>query len=301
MLFISGALQAWLVDSLRKIEGCTPSLEQPLLAGVRLRSVGFLIGSLLGGLLFSAKQIVWLLYICASLAGLLLSCLVMDELPGSRSQRAAKPGGLRQAAIDLRRMSVGLGDRKRLILFLAATCLLLEFCHSPVDEYWPVIFTERISIPHFWLGFLQALPTLTVIGLGDRVLRRLTKRASTLQALFAVSAIQAASLLVLANLRLAPAAVVSFWAYRSLKGVSEPLRDARLNQVVEDEHRATALSLFSMVGALGEVLSGVLMGSVTEFLGISWSLTFCAVLLLLLALGYARLRGVGSGARSQAA
>ena len=79
------------------------------------------------------------------------------------------------------------------------------------------------------------------------------------------------------------------------------MRDARLNQVVEDEHRATALSLFSMVGALGEVLSGVLMGAVTESLGISLSLTVCAVLLLLLGFGYAHLRSAGRKAGSRAA
>ncbi|WHE07987.1 MFS transporter [Thermoanaerobacterium thermosaccharolyticum] len=74
--------------------------------------------------------------------------------------------------------------------------------------------------------------------------------------------------------------ILVFILFRLFTGVYEPIMDYYLNGLLNDQYRATMLSVYSMAGSIGEILSGISIGAIAENRGISIAFYAGAVSLL---------------------
>ncbi len=283
---ISGALEAWFVDSLLSAD---PKLElQPALAGaatVELLALG--VGTLLSGLiptlfvglpeegtavltpfsvtvLFSA-----LLFALTFLAVLLL----VREAPAAHGGDAPKGWrGMPRVALE----AVRLSRRNPSLLLLLGASLAGGLALSGVETFWQPYFATLLGerggsviygvllAGSFGLGMLGNL-------LATPLARRFGGRYALVAAVF--QGVQGLLLVLLMLQTATSAATAVFWLVFFSRGLVHSPHAALFNNEVPQARRATMLSVQSLAFYLGGFVGNVLLGFIAErsSIGLAWA------------------------------
>lgn len=262
---ISGAFEAWGVDKLisNKQEKYT---EKLMITATQSKRIGFLIGSVVGGY-FGLKfiNIVWKLYVVINSICLIIVCLFMNEvkLDINHNKEKEERGSLLSKFFLL--------DSKMIISFviiLGVIGILHEFSISPVDEYWTVFFTENLKIPDFWLGWIIASGNILVIFFVSPIVKFLTVKFDYINALKIITICIILCISILCASGNAFLIIGFYVAFKFNLGIYEPIQQTYINSIIKGEFRATILSIYSMLGAIGEIVSGVTIGAIAEAISI---------------------------------
>lgn len=262
----SGAFEAWVVDSLRE-DGRQEKVRGVFARGVRCERSGYLLGLILGGYI-GAHQITAIWYpfagghlICGVIA---LSLMQRGPLPSA----ADRPGrGVAHLRTTVRR-GVGAIRAQRLLVALFAFSFLVNFGHETVDQYWQVHFAEDLGVDPRYFGWLVGISAGAVILLVSAVTRWLGPGQRQRYGLIILEGTAALCVAGLALTFSPLAAMGLFVALEAFRGFKKPIFLDLLNRHIPSEARATLLSLESLLGSLGEVLSGLIIGGVAFYLGI---------------------------------
>ncbi len=260
----SGALEAWLVDSL-KHEGREDKQRYAFAQGTRFKTAGNLLGLISGGYLASLNmKLVWAPFTVLFLSLSVFLILLMKEEYRSENIRGRAYARLR----DTIKQSIGILRRTRLILALILLSLFSEFSFEAISQYWQVHFDEGLSIAARYFGWILAVASVLTVLFVDRVTRLSERFRHEITFLITLETLFLLSLLVIA-LTVSPIlAVVCFILLQTFVSFKEPIFLNLYNKHIPSAQRATLLSFQSLVGSGGEVLAGLCIGIVAQNLGL---------------------------------
>jgi DHA3 family tetracycline resistance protein-like MFS transporter len=282
----SGALEAWLVDSL-KYEGKEDKIKYAFAQGTKYKSFGNLSGLILGGYLASLDiKLVWIPFT------LMFFILCMFLISKMKAENPAEGGeGYKNEKIisnrtfpkvsEMIKKSLTIIKSHKLILALLLLVLFSEFSLETISQYWQVHFSENLSIKTQYFGWILAVSSVMVILLIDKVTRLSEKFKHEVSSLVVLETLFLLSLLVIA-LTFSPIwAVIFFILLQSFASFKEPIFLDLYNKHISSEQRATLLSFQSLVGSGGEVLAGLCIGVVALNFGLRITFGLGSVVLLL--------------------
>lgn len=269
--FFSGAVEAWLVDALTSTV-YTGSLEAVFGRGLVVTGIAMFAGSVLGGVIAQATNlgVPFLVRAGVLVAMFIYAFVVMKDL-GFTPDHSRGPlkatrlvlaesieHGLKRRSVRYMILSAPFASGVGFYAFYALQPYLLELYGDP----------SAYSIA----GLAAAILSLAqVVGgvLAPRIRTLFAKRTSTV---IGASLLSVVSLIVLGLNNLFWLAVVFLMLWGFVFAVSEPVRQAYLNDMIPSKQRATVLSFDSLFGSLGGVFIQPALGRSADLGGYGASL-----------------------------
>jgi MFS family permease len=286
---ISGALEAWYVDSLRLLDPSAP-LSHGLSRGTAAEGIAMAFGSLLGGGLVTVFDLR-----AAALAGALAALAYLAGVAALvHEPRSGAPGDAASASIGRRAAEILATARAEaaaslVVRVVIVTGVALGMAFTAVELLWQPRLAELLDdgdTDGLAFGVLAAASMLAVAlgaSAGPRLSRRLGLRLGYLLALgFAALCVTGMG---------APEAPLAFafvylLAYVGL-GVAEPMHYELLNDAVGPTARATLISAESLAAQGGALVSNLGVGILAAEHGAASTWAVAGALLTLTALAVA--------------
>jgi MFS family permease len=290
--FYSGAMEAWLVDAL-SVTGHDGALDAIFARGQQITGAAMLVGTVGGGLLGQLDlSIPYLVRSALLVAVFVIAYAVMHDI-GFTPQRltiAELPSAVARNARD--GVTYGWGQRPLRLLMLASFFQLGFFMWAFYASQ-PYLL-DLLGSDAVWVAGLVtagiALSTIAGNQLVDVLSRRCGRRTTLL---LGAAAMETCAAIVLG-------VVSSFWAalpalllITAASGVTSPVRQAYLHQVVPSEQRATVVSFDSMISNTGGVGGQLGLGALGESRSVGAAFVAGGIATGLALPLLARLRGLG--------
>ncbi|MCZ6877086.1 MAG: MFS transporter [Acidobacteria bacterium] len=257
--FYSGAVEAWLVDALRAT-GFDGQLDRVFARGSMVTGAAMLVGTLGGGVLGSLNLAF------PFLLRALLMMIVFGLAWRTMHDLGFTPRTFRFSALPAEMQSVGrasmiYGWQKRSVRLLMIASFFQWGFLSWGFYAWQPYFLDLLGHDAVWVaGVIAALIALSTIA-GNTLVERLARycgRRTTL--LLWAAAIQTGAAIGVGLAGSFWLAVALLLVVTSCMGVTVPVKQAYLHQVVPSEKRATVISFASMIGGGGSVAGQVGLG-----------------------------------------
>ncbi len=261
--FYSGAMEAWLVDALA-VTGFTGALDSVFARGQQITGAAMLVGTVGGGLLGQIDlSIPYVVRAVLLVVVFVVAYAVMFDL-GFQPRRVTVselPGEIARNA----RAGVAYGWSQRpLRLLMLASCVQLGFFTWAFYASQPYLL-DLLSSDAVWVAGLVAagiaLSTIAGNQLVEVLSRRCGRRTTLLLGAAAVETCAAVALGLVSSFWLALPALLLVTA---ASGVTSPVRQAYLHQMVPSEQRATVVSFDSMISNTGGIGGQLGLGALGE-------------------------------------
>ncbi|MBU2067983.1 MAG: MFS transporter [Patescibacteria group bacterium] len=274
--FCSGALEAWLVDSL-KYYNFKGKLNDVFKKEQQLNQIGIMMGSLTGGYIGTIDlALPWL---CTSIAMALVGVfcgLVIKEEYRSKSNGSFRVKAMWKTIIE----SVLYGVKEKSVFYIICFSVVFSFiCQGP-NMQWQIMF-KNLGLDTGKLGWVF-VGFCTFIFIGSQLsswfleITRSEKRAIVLSQLITVIGILVASQFSILGL-----VISSFFIHEAGRGIFRPLKQTYINKRIPSQQRSTILSFDSMMTMVGSVLGLVVSGWLAKNYSISASWFFSGIVLLI--------------------
>jgi MFS family permease len=274
----SGALEAWLVDSL-KHEGKEGKVKYAFAQGTKYRIVGNLLGLVLGGYLaWLNVKLVWVPF---SLIFFILSIFLISKMREEYKIEKTVSGKIFPKVSEMIKKNLAILKSHKLILASLLLVLFSEFSFETISQYWQVHFSENLFIKTEYFGWIIAISSVITILLIDKVAQLAEKFKHEVSSLVILQSLFGLSLLVVAITYSPILAVIFFILLQSFTSFKEPIFLDLYNKHIPSEQRATLLSFQSLVGSGGEVLAGLCIGVVALKFGLRITFGLGSAVLLL--------------------
>lgn len=280
LTFASGALDAWMVDSLED-KGYTGKVDfifshaaiigkvAALLAGL----IGAYIGTINLALPFGAGAVV-------ALIALLVSILFIKEDFAQR-KTLNLVSSLNQIG-KVTKDSINYGVRHKVVLWLIGSSVLATLAFQPLNMYWAPRMNTLAGDKIWLMGWVWAGMSLFMM-FGSFVVRELLKRGKTYSWILVTTALFLAIPILFSSFsNIFTVVLSSFLIYEVGRGMLTPAHKAFLNKHIPGEQRATVLSFDSMMGKLGAAVGLLVLGWIGKNYSIQVSWLISGILLLLL-------------------
>jgi DHA3 family tetracycline resistance protein-like MFS transporter len=294
--FISGAQEAWLIDELNAESSGAEDAVVADAGGVMVRggqwgNLGGLLGIGLSTLLAVAFGVA-VPIVVGAVTLLVLAFVLALFMPEQGFRPAAQPVPVRfdvfrSVMRTLRAGFVGIGAQP--ILWLVVGVLVVSGLYSEgFDRLWTPHLLDNIGLPSLgsldpvvWFGVLRALTMASTIAVAEGVARWKALRSgrTLLTAITLSDGVLIISLLAFALAGNFAVAALFFVVSQTVRGALMPLFRAWSNRFIAPEVRATTLSMFGQLDAIGQIGGGVGMAAVTARVGVRAALVVSAFLL----------------------
>lgn len=286
--FVSGALDAWVIDSLEKRQ-FTGKVDFVFSQANIFSQSAVLVGGLIGGYIgsvnlsfpFGAGAIV-------AFVSLLIAIFFMHEEVVAK--KALTISGSIYQMIQVARSSITYGIKHKVILWLIFSSTLAMFAFMPLNMYWSPRLNE-LSGNRIWLmGWVWAGISLAMM-LGSFLIKRLLKKEKSYSWILILTALVLGIPIMLASSsNIFGIVLMGFLFYEVGRGMLNPVHKTYLNKYIPGEQRATVLSFDSMMGKFGAGFGLVILGWVAKSYSIQVAWLISGLLLLLLIPIYIRAR-----------
>ena len=278
--FASGALDAWMVDSLQT-KGFTGKIDfifshsaiigkvAALLAGL----IGAYIGSVNLALPFGAGAAV-------SLVAVFVSIFYLKEnfIPKESMNWTSAVFQMAHTAKE----SMSYGIKHKVVLWLIISSVLATFAFQPLNMYWSPMMNNLAGDKIWLMGWIWAGISFAMM-MGSFMVKQLLKREKSYTWILILTVlILGIPILLISTSSVFGVVLLGFITYELGRGMLTPVQKAYLNKHIPSEQRATVLSFDSMMGRLGAALGLVILGFVAKNYSIQTSWLISGVLLLFL-------------------
>ena len=261
--FYSGALEAWLVDALATT-GYDRNLDHVFARGQQVNGAAMLVGTVVGGFLGQLDLAVPFI----ARAGLLVAVLVL-------ASRLMHDVGFEPQSLDLadipsqlrQQTAVGLAhgwDQPglRLLMMAAATRgLFFGWAFYAAQPY----FLELLDREAVWIVGLVTAGISVATIIGNQIVEVAAKRCGRRSTLLLLAGgFSSAAAVTIGLTSSFTVAVIALMVVALAMGVTSPVRQAYLHQVVDSEYRATVISFDAMVASVGGVGGQIGLGVLSE-------------------------------------
>ncbi len=294
--FLSGALDAWLVDEVGE-----DRVGAVYLRGTQVRQFAGLLG--IGASVAFASITLTLPILLGGAVYLVLGVLLVLFMPetgfhptprGERSSWQAMGATLRDGAQTARQAAIPRA-------FLGVS-LIVGLSLEGFDRLWEAHFLTNFSFPTLgslqpvvWFGIIGVLTQLLNLAAAELSRRRLDTSggAATGRAVIALQACGIATIILFGVAGSFPVALTALLATRVLSTIVGPLSTTWLVQHIDSRVRATVLSMSGLSNAFGQTLGGPAVGAVGTFISIRAALVASALLLSPILVLYRRVLRAG--------
>lgn len=286
--FASGALEAWMVDSLEQ-KRFTGKVDFVFSQSNIISQVSILLGGLIGGYLgninlalpFGAGAVI-------AFAALLVSIFFMHEKVVNKKVLSIA-GSVAQMGL-IAKDSITYGVQHKVVLWLIFSTILSMFAFMPLNMYWSPRLNELAGNQVWLMGWVWAGISLFMI-LGSYLVKQLLKKEKSYTWILVLATVILALPIILVSMsNVFTIVLIGFLIYEVGRGMLNPLYASYLNKFVPGEQRATILSFNSMMGKLGAGLGLVILGWIANNYSIQTSWLISGLLLLLLIPIYLRIK-----------
>ena len=294
--FISGAEEAWVASEVGEEQ-----IGQVYLRGSQVNALGTLVGIVISVTVASIR-----LNLAIILGGslyLVLGVFLLIFMPEHNFRSAEETERHSWKALSETLLNGGrVVRRKPLLLTIILISAFYGMASEGFDRLWTAHFLEDFTLPslrHFqpvvWFGIIRAEVMILTIGATELVRRSFdTNRHITITwLLFAINALQIASVVVFGLVSNFPLALAAFTTARVMSSTSTPIYTAWLTGHIEPKVRATVISMSGQMDAIGQIVGGPIIGVIGTLVSIRAAIvstvTFLSPALLLF--GRARRQG----------
>ncbi|MCK4403674.1 MAG: MFS transporter [candidate division Zixibacteria bacterium] len=272
----SGALEAWLVDSL-KHEGREEKQKRAFSQGTKFKILGNLSGLILGGYLASVNmKLVWLPF---TIVFFVLCLFLIKKMKEDYKLERTISHKVISKFSETIRQSLNVLKAQKIIFALILLALFSEFSFETISQFWQVHFDENLSIPTQYFGWILAIASILTILFIDKVTTLSERFIHEISSLIILEFLFLVSLLLVALTASPLLAVMFFILLQAFRNFKEPIFLDLYNKRIPSQQRATLLSFQSLVGSGGEVLAGLCIGMVAQRFGLRITFGFGTVVL----------------------
>jgi len=268
--FISGALEALAVDSLKQTEKDT---YLPRLFSNRtiFRTSAMVLSMVAGGFLASRfLPYLFAPFIILAILGTIFSFYLTEP-----------PRNLILGSGERTRKGISavfhLMNSSKIIMAIFVVGIFSNLAFEGVDQYWQVLFSEMRGIGISYFGLMTAIGALIVITIMRWAERHFDNLKYYLLTCFFLLA---AAIFASVRFSLYPA-VVGIIAYFVFKELISPALSTHLNRRFAGTDRATFLSSYNLCCSVGEVAAGIAVGFLAGKLGVTFVFYFSAAVAMI--------------------
>lgn len=250
--FYSGAMEAWLVDGVRSL-GYPGGMDRIFARAQTIGGAAMLVGTIGGGLLGQIDLAIPFV-VRSGLLGVLLILAFFGMHDVGFEKRRVTLATLPSEANKVASTGIRLGWQSRPLRLIMIAGAIQNGFYFWAWYAWQPYFLGLLEDDAIWVaGVVAALLTLatmagnSMVGLAARFARR---RTTIL--MFAAGAFSAASVCV-GLVSTFPLALGLFLVAAFTTGVTIPIRQAFIHEMVASKHRATVVSFDSMISGMGAV------------------------------------------------
>jgi len=275
--FISGAADAWMVDSLN-FYGCRLQLEKIFSQGQKMKTIGVIIGVLIGSWLGTLNlSYPWMM---SSLTMLTATGYLFYKLREDYFIRPKKTNAWRQI-IKIGNDSFRESIHNPEILKIMILSFVLGCAVPAANMYWPIVYKEMGQIQTWGLGLFFLL-ILLALRLGTKVATKIQKKFKLELPLIMISQVGIGIGFILASIFSLPwLSLIGFLGHEFFRGAFDLLRQGYLNRRLTQSKRATMLSANSMVTSIGLTLGLLCSGLLAKEYSISLSWLVSGIFILI--------------------
>ncbi|KKP58022.1 MAG: Major facilitator superfamily [Candidatus Moranbacteria bacterium GW2011_GWF2_34_56] len=284
--FLSGALEAWVVDSLA-YHDYTGDLAQVFRREKYFKGLSIIGASLMGGYMGEVDlSLPWLISAVSVFGTGIFAWFFLKEQIVKEKHSGISFAPIKKTITD----SVSFGYRNKSVWFIILFGMLTAICFQALNMQWPFVFRENHGFSTKDLGWLFVFMSLAMMA-GGKLLKtfscwiRQEKDALVLSQLITAVNIIGASLMG----GVIPVTGL-FLLHEMGRGMLVPLKQAYLNKRIPSKQRATILSFDSMILKLGSFVGLGLSGYLAKSFGISVTWLFSGCLLAIIVLVFYNLK-----------
>src|SRR3954451_1386532 len=265
----SGPLEAWYVDATLAADP-SAEIEHGLSAGSTVLSLAIAVGALLSGALVAldpvqaipALALPLLVAIALAIVNVVAIVVLMTEIRPARGMAAV--GASVRAVPSVIGDGIGLLRRSRVLTALVAVELFWGFAMVTFESLFPIRLSEILGDTDQAAAVMGPVSSLAwfAAAAGAAGVVLLSRRIGVARSAATLRVVQGATVITMGILAGPVGVVTAYLACYVAHGASNPMHTTLLQREVDGPHRATVLSLNSMVsqpaGALGAILLAAL-------------------------------------------
>ena len=270
--FISGSLEAWIA-----VEEKNKDLDEIYIKGAQAGQIGAFIGIVLSTVIanFSAR----LPIIVSGVLFIILALFLWLYMPENNFKPSA-PGDLNTFKKMVYTFKSGLKfvKSKSIIMILLAVTLFYGLSSEGYDRLSNAHFLQDTTLPK--LGNLSSVTWFGIFGILGMILSFIVMHfmAKNLKnednrkngkLLLCINILYISSMLIFALTRNFSLMLIAYLATNTFKIINEPIFSAWLNGHIDDNSRATVLSINGQMNSLGQILGGPIIGIIATNISVS--------------------------------
>ena len=270
--FISGSLEAWIAE-----EEKNKDLDEIYIKGAQAWQIGAFIGIVLSTVI--ANFSVRLPIIVSGVLFIILALFLWLYMPENNFKPSA-PGDLNTFKKMVYTFKSGLKfvKSKSIIMILLAVTLFYGLSSEGYDRLSNAHFLQDTTLPK--LGNLSSVTWFGIFGILGMILSFIVMHfmAKNLKnednrkngkLLLCINILYISSMLIFALTRNFSLMLIAYLATNTFRIINEPIFSAWLNGHIDDNSRATVLSINGQMNSLGQILGGPIIGIIATNISVS--------------------------------
>ena len=270
--FISGSLEAWIAE-----EEKNKDLDEIYIKGAQAGQIGAFIGIVLSTVI--ANFSVRLPIIVSGVLFIILALFLWLYMPENNFKPSA-PGDLNTFKKMVYTFKSGLKivKSKSIIMILLAVTLFYGLSSEGYDRLSNAHFLQDTTLPK--LGNLSSVTWFGIFGILGMILSFIVMHfmAKNLKnednrkngkLLLCINILYISSMLIFALTKNFSLMLIAYLATNTFRIINEPIFSAWLNGHIDDNSRATVLSINGQMNSLGQILGGPIIGIIATNISVS--------------------------------
>ena len=270
--FISGSLEAWIAE-----EEKNKDLDEIYIKGAQAGQIGAFIGIVLSTVI--ANFSVRLPIIVSGVLFIILALFLWLYMP-ENNFKSSVPGDLNTFKKMVYTFKSGLKfvKSKSIIMILLAVTLFYGLSSEGYDRLSNAHFLQDTTLPK--LGNLSSVTWFGIFGILGMILSFIVMHfmAKNLKnednrkngkLLLCINILYISSMLIFALTKNFSLMLIAYLATNTFRIINEPIFSAWLNGHIDDNSRATVLSINGQMNSLGQILGGPIIGIIATNISVS--------------------------------
>lgn len=280
--FTSGADDAWIADELDG-KGLDTIYLKGTQVGQIFSFVGIVLSTIIGSIMVNLPIIMGGALFIALSALLIFLMMETNFTPAPAEDRNSW-----QQMIHTFVEGIKFIKGKYILLLMMAISLLYGLYSEGIDRLWTSHFLTDTGFPSMidikpvvWIGVIEGTAMLLSIVSVEYIKRRMKKSGELdrVWILTLINVFKVVSLIIFGISSKFSFAVTSYLLFYTLRTANEPIYRAWRNKNIKSEVRATVISTYGQMDALGQIIGGPIIGLIALKASISTAIVVAALIL----------------------